>query len=86
MEKKTITTLDKTQKMYFDMCLKKYTPFMLDEPTKDQQLKLIEFISEFNVLDQTQVITPSGKTLNDTEKFNLWWRQNLDEIIEIFFV
>jgi hypothetical protein len=86
MERQTITTLDKTQKMYFDMCLKKYTPLMLDEPTKEQQLKLIEFISEFNVLDQTHVITPSGEPLNDTQKFNLWWRENVDEIIDIFFV
>lgn len=78
-------TLDKTQKMYFDMCLKKYTPLMFDEPTKEQQLKLVEFISEFNVLEQTQVITLSGKRLNETEKFNLWYRQNIDELIEIFF-
>ena len=78
--------LDKTQQMYFDMCLDKYTPLMFDKPTKEQQLKLVEFISEFNVLDQTQVITPSGETLNDTQKFNLWYRQNIDELIKIFFV
>jgi hypothetical protein len=78
-------TLDKTQQTYFDMCLKKYTPLMFDEPTKERKLKLVEFISEFNVLGQTQVITPSGKTLNETEKFNLWYRQNIDELIEIFF-
>jgi hypothetical protein len=79
-------TLNKTQQMYFDMCLKKYTPLMFDEPTKEQQLKLVEFISEFNVLGQTQVITPSGKSLNETEKFNLWYRQNINELVEIFFV
>jgi hypothetical protein len=78
-------TLDKTQKMYFDMCIKKYTPLMLDEPTMEQQFKLMEFISEFNMLEQTQVITPNGGTLNDVQKFNLWYRQNIDEIIEIFF-
>ena len=58
---------------------------MLDEPTMEQQFKLMEFISEFNMLEQTQVITPNGGTLNDVQKFNLWYRQNIDEIIEIFF-
>jgi hypothetical protein len=82
----TISRLDKTQKMYFDMCLKKFTSLMLDEPSMEQQLQLVEFISQFNVLEQTQVITPSGKTLNETEKFKLWYSENLNEIIEIFFV
>jgi hypothetical protein len=59
---------------------------MLDEPSMEQQLQLVEFISQFNVLEQTQVITPSGKTLNETEKFKLWYSENLNEIIEIFFV
>ena len=80
-----ISRLDETQKMYFDKCVIKFKSLLLDEPSIEQQLKLVEFISEFNVLGQTQVITPSGKSLNETEKFNLWYRQNIDEIIEIFF-
>ena len=80
-----ISRLDETQRMYFDRCVIKFKSLLLDEPSIEQQLKLIEFISEFNVLDQTQVITPSGKTLNETEKFNLWHRENLDKLIEIFF-
>jgi hypothetical protein len=80
-------TLDNTQNIYFGMCLDKYKSLMFDEPTKEQQLKLIEkFNTDFILLGQSHVITPSGKRLNETEKFNLWYKQNLNEIIEIFFV
>lgn len=80
-----ISRLDETQKMYFDRCVIKFKSLLLDEPSIEQQIKLVELISQFNLLDQTQVITPSGKTLNETEKFKLWYSENLNEIIEIFF-
>lgn len=68
----TISRLDKTQKMYFDMCLKKFTSLMLDEPRLEQQLQLVEFIGGFTALD-------------GIENFNVWYRKNLDKLIEIFF-
>jgi hypothetical protein len=84
--KKHIPTLDKTQNIFFNLCLVQYEELEGGEPTLEQEKKLIDFISDFNVLEQTKVITPMGKVLDTAKKFHLWWKENFDEINKILFV
>lgn len=80
-----LTTLDKTQKLFFLLCLEQYDEFEGGQPTITQQLKLIDFIKEFEVLDQTKLFDTKGNVVDKAKSFGLWWRQNFDEIYKILF-
>ena len=83
---KQIPTLNKTQNVFFNLCLAQYDEFEGGEPTMYQQDKLIEFIKEFPLLEQTNVMNQKGNYVNKAKVFHIWWKENFEEIYQILFV
>ena len=72
--------------VFFNLCLAQYDEFEGGEPTMYQQDKLIEFIKEFPLLDQTSVMNQKGNYVNKSKVFQIWWKENFEEIYQILFV
>lgn len=83
----TLNTLSPTQKLFFNLSIEKYSNVMGSEPSLQSQLILVDFISEFPLLDSMTVISFSGRIISDKNKiFQLWWEENQQEIFRIFLV
>lgn len=82
----TENTLTQFQKELFDWTIQqhyKMTGGM--DTTLDEELKLVLFIKEFELLETTNLIIPqNGKLATKEQKFIFWFRQNFNNIEKIF--
>ena len=82
----TENTLTQFQKELFDWIIQGMKNHTYDfNSTLEQELRLVLFIKEFELLETTNVIVPeTGKMATKEQKFMLWWRENRNDIKKIF--
>jgi hypothetical protein len=78
-------TLTPFQKELFDFTIQKHYDMTGGiDATLEEELGLVLFIKEFELLETSTLILDTGKLATKEQKFIFWFRQNFNEIEKIF--
>ena len=82
----TENTLTQFQKELFDWTIQQhYNMTGGMDATLEEELRLVSFIKEFELLETTNLFIPqTGKMATKEQKFIFWFRQNFDDIERVF--
>jgi len=79
-----LNTLTPTQKDLYNFVIDIHRKITGGDATRDEAIELIDYISEFDMLDATVVLIETGKFATKQQKFTLWFNQNIKEFERIF--